>query len=162
MILEMILEAIAFRPDGSLLIREIINGIKVGRVISPTDDISNETESLQSFVNSHREIATKQINKPNWGQFNREALMSVALAEILVGSSNQYAVANLRTLISPLGYTGLAKEDYPLLQAVWGEIVKGLPATPNPEAIAELKAIAVDANMPFSFDEAGLIALPHL
>ncbi|MEH2393701.1 MAG: hypothetical protein V7K21_19240 [Nostoc sp.] len=153
----MTLDAIAFRPDGSLLIREIINGIKMGKSISLTDDLSNESEEVKSFVNLHRSLVTEQINKPNWGQFNREALMSMALGGILMNSSNQYAVDNLRTIIAPLGYTGLAKEDYPLLQAVWAEIVKGLPVVPSENQIAELKAIALNANMPFTFNEVGLI-----
>lgn len=91
---------------------------------------------------------------PDWGAFNRGILLSQLVAAILITTSNQYQVANLRSLVSPAGYAGgLAETDYPVLQFIWGAIIDGLPQAPTEEAIAELNAIALEANMIFSFDQ---------
>ncbi|ABA24666.1 hypothetical protein Ava_D0001 [Trichormus variabilis ATCC 29413] len=99
---------------------------------------------------------------PDWGAFNREMLLNTGYNRISAQTINQRAVTRLETLLSPTGYMGgLSASDYPILKALWDEATTGLPLLGKPTAteIASWNAIALQNNMPFSFDTNGKLVL---
>ncbi|MEW6494511.1 MAG: hypothetical protein AB1589_18640 [Cyanobacteriota bacterium] len=96
---------------------------------------------------------------PDWAAFNRLAAKNNSITQILTATTNQFAAIQLQLIGSPAGYSvnGLAKEDYPLFQGAWAQVIAGLAAPLAPDVITELNAIATSANMDFTFDSQGLI-----
>ena len=157
----MTLDAIAFRPDGSLLIREIVDGIKVGRLILPTDDLSSETEEVKSFVLLHRQ--KDEINKPDWGSFIIGLLQNKAYNLVRATSADEVSRNRQEIALTTALSGSLQAQGFLFLIAAWNATLVATPeeSKPSTESIAKWIGLAESCNLPISFNPVAGEMIPN-
>lgn len=98
---------------------------------------------------------------PNWNAFNQGLLLNAAYNKVTQFSVNQVAVRRLETIAISLDVASSPNQDYTIFIVLWNAMIDGLPVInrPTSEEIDGWKAIALTANMPFSFAQDGKIVI---
>ncbi len=98
---------------------------------------------------------------PNWNTFNNGLLSNAAYNKVTQFSVNQSAVRRLESIAISSDIANSSNQDYTKFIFLWNAMIDGLP-TENQLTDVEVDgwiAIALAANMPFSFAQDGKIVL---
>lgn len=151
---------------GNMRYAAVENGVVVNVILLedpenyPTDSllIASETAGMGDIWNGTsfmRPPAAKP--DPDWGAFNRAILPNAAYNRMTESSTNRGAVRRLESIAISAGVSGSQYENYDIIAMLWNAMIEGVPILnkPTSQEIAEWRAIASSAFMPFSFDANG-------
>ncbi|MFK0735594.1 MAG: hypothetical protein ACFKPT_02540 [Gloeotrichia echinulata GP01] len=126
----------------------------------PTEDILVASE-IANIGDSWDGISFSPAPQPkavaDWGTFNRIMILNAGYNRI-AQIGNQRIVSRIEAILSPIGYANQAYfQDLIVVKTLWDTLIQEI--APTAEEVSVWNQIAIDTNMPFNFNDSGLLIL---